>query len=354
MNFIFALGRTALKYFLTIIVLLASIAFACADIPANQTPETQGFDTDTMVQAVGLVMESDSLVWQGSTYVLDDPPLSLAPGTVYIEEVPGEPGYYSGMIQTPWGPIYYNLFDTPEQSISPGDIIVLDDLTQFEGYGVMPKVAGEMQYVTSYNEDTIADSGLSSYTKTLNIDTRNKVANQENFNAVKLVDFVGSNTGAITSDESLLLDTAGEIGGTEDLFTCPFGSNLLEYYPQFCNIEEMGNTLNMRQMSLSTSASDRFTAVSADTPITMDYTILVNGVGDAPALGDVTAYMNVHSMEGRLEKMWDGYQEGDRVAILLRPELALDNVYNEETTARGAIYHFQKDMSYTSGFRRTD
>lgn len=338
-----------MKYLFTIFILLASITVVLADIPADETPETQGFDSDTMVQAVGLVTESDSLVWQGSSYMLGDPPLSLPTTMAYWDVYPGNVGFAHG--KDPWGRDF-SVLVTNVLPLTPGDIFVGRD----ELFGIIiPKVAGEVQYVTSYNEDTMADSGDTSYTKSLTIDTRNKVANQENFKAEKLMDFLGSETGSVDSDESLLLDTAGQIGYAGDESICPFPAEKSDYIPQFCNIEEMGSTLNMRQMSLSTSASDRFVAATADTPIAMDYDIIVNGVGNAPALGDVTAYINVHSMEGRVMTIYSFKMPDTGVNLFdsIRPGFALDNIYNEETTARGAIFHFQKDMSYTSGIRRT-
>lgn len=340
-----------MKYCIALILLLCCVVCVYADVPANQTAETQGLSSITNVAAEGLVTESDSVVWQGSSYILDDT-LSLPVGMAYFTEV--APGFYQGWIDTPWGPISYGFADTPTRPIADGDILVLDDLTGFAGYGgIVPKVAGEVQYTTSYRENTIADSGHTTYTKSLDIDTRNKVANQDNLKTDKIVSFAGDEmVGAITSDESLLLDTAGEVGGTENLFICPFGSNILEIYPQFCNIEEMGSTAYMKEMLMTTSANDRFLAASADTPVAMDYSILVNGIGDAPAIGEVSAYINIHSMDGRAIKMWDHYQYGGNAGFSIRPGLAMDNVYNEETTAMGIIYQFQKDMSYTSGIHR--
>jgi len=328
-----------MKFLVAAILLLLCITCVYADIPANQTPETQGLDTDTMVRAVGLVTESDSVVWQGSSYMLDDPPLSspltatplVAVGSALVASFKDPSGTTS---------LY---FPTGYPNIALGDVFFWNTYPPWN-------IAGEVQYVTSYNEDTIADSGVTSYTKSMNIDTRNKVANQQNFEAEKQVDFIGSDTGAITSDESLLLDTAGQYGWGQNLFICPFAANNNDIIPQFCNIEEMGSRLTMTQMSLTTSASDRFIAASADTPVAMDYNIIVNGIGDAPALGDVTAYMNSHSMEGRMIPMY--INTYTYYGTLYRPGLGADVVYNEETTGQGTIYYFQKDMSYISGIRR--
>lgn len=324
-------------------MLLTCIVSAYADIPANQTPETQGFNSYTMVQAVGLVTESDELIWQGSSYGLDDPPLS-GPATATPWDDTGDSweAFYHSLSGHSWGILVSKNF--PQYPIAQGDVYFWDK-------DPSRRTAGEVQYVTSYNEDTIADSGVTSYTKSLIIDTRNKVANQENFEAKKLVDFLGSDTGAITSDESLLLDTAGQYGWGGDAFICPFAANQFDVTPQFCNIGEMGSRLTMNWMQLSTSASDRCIAAIADTPISMDYDIIVDGIGDAPALGDVAAYMNVHSMEGRMIPVFTLDFSGFE-GTSYRPGLAQDNIYNEETNARGAIFHFQKDMSCTSGFRR--
>ena len=330
-----------MKYLLILIFLLASVAYACADIPAHQTPETQGLDTVTMVQVLGLATESDSLVWQGSSYVLDDPPLSGPPtATPWIDYET----YWGTYYQIPSDGLWGMAIGKPTDRVAQGDVFFWD---------VDPanNTAGEVQYVTSYNEDTMADSGLTSYSKSVNIDTRNKVANQENFDAEKIMSYIGSDTGAIASDESLLLDTAGQYGWGGNLFNCPFAAEMYNVTPQFCNIEEMGSSAYMQQMQMTTSASDRFVAASADTPVAMDYEIIVTGIGDAPALGDVTAYMNSHSMEGRIIPTWVDNPPFNW-GTSYRPGVGADVVYNEETTARGAIYSFQKDMSYISGIRR--
>lgn len=213
---------------------------------------------------------------------------------------------------------------------------------------------GEVQFTTSYREDTLADPGQVTYTKSLSVDTRNQVANQENVEAEKIVAYVGDETGLIYSTESLLLDTAGQYGWSGDLFLCPFASGISDVTPQFCTIAEMGSIAGMKQMTMTTSAGDRFIAATGDVPISLDYDITVSGVEDSPAIGGITAYIQVHSMEGRMMEMWDmgSFVPEFDWGSSYRPGLASDLVYREETTASGAISGFGKQMSYTSGYTR--
>ena len=103
---------------LALAVLVVGMAFA--DDAVNQTPETQGINTATAVYCLGTVTETDAFVWQQSS-------TNLGTDTTF----------------------------TPA-----------------------PLTDGERMYVVSYTEDTIMDQGYGEYTKTMALDTRNKVANQ--------------------------------------------------------------------------------------------------------------------------------------------------------------------------------
>ena len=106
------------KFLIAAFVLALASGIACADSGCPQVPETQGFATSTIMQTVGTVTETDSIVSQ----------ITSLTGTVN-----GQP---SGVPPTP--------------PLSP--------------------VTHEY-YVDSYMEDTIADQGLVTYTKTIDTDT---------------------------------------------------------------------------------------------------------------------------------------------------------------------------------------
>ncbi len=256
-------------------MLIALTGMAMADPGVNQTPETQGISTATMVQAVGTVTETDSMVWQ------------LTNANVLAKN--------SNALTT-----------------------------------------GEAQYVSSYTENTIADQGLVSYAKTMAVDTANKVGNQYNVKADKIVEFVGLDTGRMISDESLLLDGAGNSTRTSDIMLCPFASAAYSDFPAFCNIIEVGSSADVTIGSLTTGADERHVMATADPNVAVDYNVKLTGFGDIPAMGSAVAYINAHIQEGRSTDVTK----------------AEDLVYSETSTASGEISLFQKAISYQSGMRR--
>lgn len=325
------------------IVLLFLIAIATADIPANQTLETQGLQTHTDVTVTGLFTEDDTAVMQGATAALDNTlePPGLTTLITWVDDhwetvlILDEFGIEIRWLGNGW-------------PFENGDVMFWDLFRDmYPQYDTM----GEVQYTNSYNEQTIADHGITTYTKSAGIDTRNKPVNQNNFEAEKVVTFIGASTGQMVSSESLALDTAGNYSRTKGSFLCPFAAGNGAVTPQFCNIVAAGSDLSMKQVVLSTKAGDRFIAASADIPVALDYTITINGPGSEPALGDVTAYMNVHSKEGRMTKLWE--DEFMDFGSVYHPGPGSDLSYSEKTLASGAIWTFQKDMAYVSGARRT-
>ncbi len=329
-----------LKIVFSILILLSLSSFVCADFLVHQTPETQGFTSTTNVISEGRATESDSLICQGSTYALDNSLSSLTFTPWNFGDLIEGVKYFWTIVHLPEGTWAATHADTPNTPIDEGDVYGWDLTGYVPSFNKMP---GEIQYITSYNEDTLADSGQVSYTKSLTIDTQNQVANQNNFKTEKIVNFLGDENGLITSDESLFLNTAGQYGWSDNLHNCPFGVGINNVTPQFCNSEERGSLVRMKQMTMTGSASDRFIAGFVDVPISMNYDIAFTGVVDSPAIGSATAYINVHSTEGRIMKMF-GHS--------YRPGQASDIVYNEETTSSGEIFKFQKQMSYISGYSR--
>ena len=270
-------------------MLIAITGLVMADPGVPQTPETQGFATLTSVQAVGTVTETDSLVWQ----LTNESALAKNSDGLEIDQV---------------------------------------------------------QYVSSYTENTIADQGLVSYAKTMAVDTAHKVGNQYNVKADKIVEFVGLDTGRMISDESLLLDGVGMELSTADVMLCPFASTAYPSIPQFCNIIEVGSSADVTIASLTTSADERHVMATADPDVEVDYSTKMTGFGDIPAMGSATAYINVHIQEGRVGHGITAIQ-GPPLGYMYDPK-AEDLVYSEVSTASGEISLFDKVISYQSGMRR--
>jgi uncharacterized membrane protein YtjA (UPF0391 family) len=266
-----------MKKFTFLVIALAGLfaltGVATADTGIYQVPETQGFVTSTISQVVGTVTETDSIVWQLGDDNLTAPPLDV----------------------------------------------------------------GQIITTMSYTENTIADQGLVEYTKGQSLDTASQVAGTYNFNNGKQVDFIGLDTGRMISDENMVLDTA-DYGyfDTADLYICPFAAQVTEESPGYCNIIEVGSSLDVTLASLATTADERHVVESSDAAVGVDYYIGLTGFGDIPAMGSATAYINAHLQEAR---EYEGLK-------------AEDVAYSETTTAAGDITLFEKVIGYQSGIRR--
>ncbi len=177
-----------------------------ADTGVPQVPETQGFTTATSISAFGTATETDSIVSQIISNVYNNNGFPLDP------------------------PLYY-----------------LDTAV----------------YTSSYTENTIADQGLVTYAKTITTDTAGMAAeNQFNVKTDKIVEFIGSDTGRMISDESTLLDGVGTIFTTDSIMLCPFALGSKHFNPPFCNIVEEGSSVDLTIGSLSTATEERHIMLS--------------------------------------------------------------------------------------------
>jgi hypothetical protein len=265
-----------------------------ADPGVPQVPETQGFVTSTAMSAIGTVTETDSIVNIIAGFTVDPP-----------------------------GTIPYPVGNNP----------------------------GPTEYTSTYSENTIADQGLVTYTKNMATDTTGiAAANLYNVGTSRVVEFIGGDTGRMTSDETTVLDGAGSWLYDQYILTCPFASDRSYINPAFCNIVQEGSSVDLTLGSLSTDTEQRYIMQIAkhyapyDLPVSdpgveSDYAIKLTGFGDVPAMGSATAFINVHAQEARTQS--------NEEELIANPK-AEDLVYSETTTASGDITLFQKVMGYSS------
>ena len=241
------------------------------------------------------------------------------------------------------------IFQTPEtQGLTTGTTIqALGTVTETDGLTwiistdtIPPEDLFFIYYATSYNEETIADQGLVSYAKTASLDTAEQAVGQDNFATSKIVEFIGLDTGRMTSSESEVIDGASSGFPGEDNFICPFAATEFAFIPAFCNIEEMGSDMDLTIGSLATETGEHFLGYSADPGVSMDYSVKLTGFGDVPAMGSADAYINVHVQEAR-----EGPVINDGATGAIKAE---DLIYSEMSTASGDITLFQKVMGYDS------
>ncbi|MBP1928994.1 hypothetical protein J2741_001541 [Methanolinea mesophila] len=271
----------------------------------------------TTMQVLGTATEIDSMTWQISNLNLDGT-LSAAGGA---------------------------LISTDGGAVLVPDLPVFDD--------ILGDTPGEVQYTVAYSENTLADQGLVSYAKSSDLDTANQVVGTRNLETSKVLEFVGLDTGRAVSSEDMVVDGAGSIGITDDLFICPFAAASTGITPEFCNIVEMGSTVDMTIMSLATGASERNVAASADVPVAADYVIAVTGFGDVPASGSASAFIDAHLQEGSSTYLGTFNFEPFGAVDAYLTDKGEDVQYSEMTTVSGEITAFSKVLSYQSGIRRT-
>jgi hypothetical protein len=288
--------------FLAALALVFCTCSAMADPGVPQVPETQGFSTSTVMSAAGTVTETDNIVH------------------IIVNRANPESG------QIPY-PI----------PLEHADISILE-------------------YTSTYSENTIADQGLVTYTKAMTTDTSGMAtSNLYNVQTDKVVEFIGSETGRMLSDESTVLDGAGTALLDETIMICPFASPEENLNPDFCNIVREGSSVDLTLGSLATGSEQRYIMKSAGYPtyfyglqselpvsdpgVESNYNIKLTGLGDIPAMGSAESTIDVHVQEGRLL--------GSPV-IPPYHQKAEDLVYSETTTASGDITVFQKVLGYSS------
>jgi hypothetical protein len=232
-------------------------------------------------------------------------------------------------------------------SVATSTTMVMTVAENSDGVNAAPLDDSEKQATNVYTESTDAKNGVNiEYSSTFTADTANKVLGTSNVQAQRSIQYE-SNTakdGRMTSTEKLVMDIVGATGSTDDSYLCPFASDSSAYSPAFCNIAQMGSTMDVTYANVVTSASLRDIQAVADYPAEMSYSINAKpviistdeGTFQQPTTGSITAYMDVHTQEARA----DG----------TLPEA--DFVYKESTTASGYISSFVKDMYYQDGALR--
>jgi hypothetical protein len=203
---------------------------------------------------------------------------------------------------------------------------------------------GERQSTNVYSEMTDAKNGQNiEYSNTITADTGNKVLGTWNTQSHRSIQYETDPTkdGRMTSNERIVMDVVGNSGSSEDVYLCPFASGKSADSPAFCNIVQMGSTLDTTYANVVSDAASRDIQATADFPVEAQYSISAKGVlvdtPDGlvlqPYTGSINAFMDVHTQEARGNNT---VPEGDFV-------------YKESTSASGYIDSFVKSMYYQDG-----
>ena len=197
---------------------------------------------------------------------------------------------------------------------------------------------GQVQYTTAYDANIVAQGGHTAFTKSMNIDTRNKVISQSNLNAKTALTFAATADGGnVVGSENLMLDGAGNWTKASDRMLCPFSAYPVDIIPAYCNIVQAGSKYDLTIGSVTTNANTRFVGTDATNPVVLNYDISVKPYGTSQgqilASGSAMAYLKAHIQEARV----NGTAKAE------------DLTYNEQSSAQGTITAFTKVIAYQSG-----
>ena len=363
-------------------IAVAGIANADQGVPA--VPETQGLVTGTSAQVAGFVTETDAGAWtltndpeafivltntsardihimgavlqelvsNGGSYTKDgDSFMSFTfPQSLLNQPIegPGIPSYLT------WGFLAAEL-----------EALGYTKTTISGGIHTGALDPGQVQYTTAYDATILAQSGTTSFVKSMNLNTGNKVVSQSNIDAKTVLSFIATGDGGnVVGSENLLLDGAAMATSASDRMLCPFASVNNSIIPAYCNIVQTGSAFDLTVGSVTTGANNRFVGTDATIPVVQNYNINVKpyntAAGQIPATGAVTAYIKTHMQEARGQDAtnYSTTTGGEEVItmswmVYSPPAKAEDLMYSETTSASGIISTFSKSMSYQSQARST-
>jgi len=250
-----------MKKFGIMVVVLAMLVgmtgFAMADAGVNQTPETAGISSAAVVQAFGVMVAKTDLSW----YQSDRVSLQNIPGALFVA------GNY---------------------------------------------------YTAAYNEDTqVVGNGDIEYTKTLEVDTAEKLRTESNIEAFKQFTFAGEGAARMLSDESIFVEGMGQADNpTGSRSACFWAAQTAAQIPPYCNSAEASSAVDVSFTNGVTVESDaRFIMKTMEPLVELNQNtrvfetigkastdfevIILDGRNAAPAnLGSKVTFKETRSIDG--------------------------------------------------------
>ncbi len=147
-----------------------------------------------------------------------------------------------------------------------------------------PLQKGEIYGASVYTNKLMAVNGKTSYVKTVDTNTKNSIVGQSNVKTDEQVVFVANDGGRATAEEAVTLFNAGQATdgvGTSTL--CPFTNVKGTTNPPFNTMVTQFSKIDVSQVSLATQMAATTIAGTADVPLTVDYNVNAEGVGDITA-----------------------------------------------------------------------
>ncbi|NTW92678.1 MAG: hypothetical protein HGA40_04470, partial [Methanoregulaceae archaeon] len=163
---------------------------------------------------------------------------------------------------------------------------------------IPPLGEGSVMYESVYSEDThSAGIGYISYDKSFDVSTAEKMSGQYNIESIRQITYLGVDAGSIYSSEYLMVGGSGTSMPAAGRIICPFGSD--STIGAFCNRVESGSTFTLSVANVATQANGRFITKSGDSPVELNYHILVTDYASGlPSKGSVEAFIKGTIREG--------------------------------------------------------
>jgi hypothetical protein len=354
-------------------MVIALTGIVCADQPVPAVPETQTLGTITTADVEGIAMETDAASWTISSGGIPisgtDPLLAGYPGwSSWPDGYGGFLADWDWWLELEEGPNFPHLQDMLEGLIdTPGGARgnkaaaaqSLLNWLQTQGSIQNPTLNDqEIRYTTAYDANIVAQGGHTAFTKTMTLDTRNKVIGQSNLKAQTGLTYAATDDGGnVVGSENLMIDGAGMPTKASDRMLCPFSSQPVDVIPAYCNIVQAGSKYDLTIGSVTTDANDRFVGTDATNPVVLNYDINIKPYTasgtQVPARGSAMAYIKAHIQESRnMSTIPDVINQEFTYpdsTITIPPSKAEDLTYSETSSANGYIYSFNKVIAYQSG-----
>ena len=347
-------------------MVIALTGIVCADQVVPAVPETQGLVTGTTADVIGLATETDAGAWSitsgGIPLNATDPVVAAWPGwpsTGGLSYASFVDAYSEALAEAPGMTlqdfINYQFENNPDPL--PRDMMqnLKSYLSGQSSLNDIPLQNSQVRYTTVYDSNIVGQAGHTSFVKSMNINTGNKVISQSNLNANTILTYVATSDGGnVVGSDNLLIDGAGNTAYASDKMLCPFATVPDTTIPAYCNIVQAGSMYDLTIGSVTTNANDRFVGTDATNPVVLNYDISVKPYrttsGQITAQGSAMAYIKAHIQESRGNTSqfaltdWFG-----PITVIGTPTKQEDLTYSETSSAQGTITAFTKVINYQSG-----
>lgn len=227
-----------------------------------------------------------------------------------------------------------------------------------------PLKGGEVYGVSSYNSRILAVKGETSLVKTANFNDKDQLNDGNNVDVNTEFYFDAADSGRANGEESVAQFNAGSAGQVVgDSQMCPFAEDDNEIISPFNEYTLMGSSFDVRQINMMTDASSTTTAATVDIPSKTSYVVNAEGAGSISGYMNVFAQDSrgdgtyVVTPETTITKKvkdtnYSCYNPKEKTitvpAVISPVTPSAVTSYHDYTSAYGN-FRFSKTMSYTSG-----